>query len=365
MYAYFNNEETRSFNYDSDLWYLEGIPFELVDNPTKRVKTLNFIKIPQALIRQEIKRIIYIHLSQKALGTVQAEMSAINRFTKYLSEKYSNVVSLHEINRDLIEDYLIYTNTEATGRKSYAKELEHLKTVFNSAALILDDDKLDSLFFQDDIGKQPETIYKVYSDSELIRLNKAISEMNVQIARALVLHQMLGTRISETLILKQNAIYEGESGKWIIRIDQIKSRRTYEKVVNEDVRKLFDKACEYTNDKFGKQEYVFVSEKTPAIPMQYSRIQYLLMAMITKENLVDDKGERFGVGTHIFRHCFGKRLTEMNVDDVTIAKLLGHSNTSSVKYYRKIGNKVLSAETKGMRAAMDKTIQDLVGEWGD
>lgn len=49
-------------------------------------------------------------------------------------------------------------------------------------------------------------------------------------------------------------------------------------------------------------------------------------------------GELIGVGTHIWRHCYGKRLTEMHVDDVTIAKLLGHANTSNLKHYRKVGD---------------------------
>lgn len=181
----------------------------------------------------------------------------------------------------------------------------------------------------------------------------------------MTIHQLLGTRISETLSLRQDAIRQGESGKWLIRIDQVKSRRSYEKVINDDVRALFDKACSYTNDKFGKQEFVFVNEKNPADAMQYGRVQYQIMAMITKNNLTDDNGERFGVGTHIFRHCYGKKLTEMHVDDVTISKLLGHANTSSVRHYRKIGNEMLSQETKQMRDAMDDVLKDIMGDWDD
>ena len=362
--GYFNNEE-EVFNYESDVWYLQGIPITLKENPTKKVKSISFKKISQEHIREEVKKILYIHLSQKALGTVSAEITAINRFSSYLSERYSEVDSLHDIDRELMEEYLIHTNTEATGRKSYAKELHHLKTVLNTAANVLEDDDLDSLFYIDDIGNEPVRIYKVYSDAELVRLNKAIVEMDAQVARALTLHQLLGTRISETLSLKQSAVRLGETGKWLIRIDQVKSRRSYEKTINGDVKSLFDKACSYTNEKFGKQDYVFVNEKNPADAMQYGRIQYQIMAMITKNNLTDDNGEKFGVGTHIFRHCYGKKLTEMHVDDVTIAKLLGHANTSNVRHYRKIGNEMLSKETKQMRDAMDDVLKDIMSDWDD
>lgn len=360
--SFFNNEE-KIFNFNANIWYLKNIPIMLRINPTRRVKSINFQKISQEMIREEVKQILYIHLAQKALGTVLAELTAINRFSKYLEENYSEIESLVDIDREVIENYLIYTNTEATGRKSYSKELEHLKATFRSAANVLEEPQLAQLFYKDDIGKQPISVYKVYSDSELVRLNREIVNMDEQVARALIIHQMLGTRISETLTLTQNAVKKGITGQWLIRINQIKSKRNYEKVINEDVKLLFDKACRYTNEKYGVQKYVFVDEKNPREPMQYGQMQYQIMAMVTKKQLVDDHGEKFGVGTHIFRHCYGKKLTEMHVDDLTIAKLLGHLNTSSVKNYRRVSNALLSKETKGMRKDMDEIMKKIISEW--
>lgn len=362
--GFFNNEE-KIFNFNADIWYLNNIPITLRVNPTRRVKSINFQKISQEMMREEVKQILYIHLAQKALGTVIAELTAINRFSKYLEENYSEIESVVDIDREIIENYLIYTNTEATGRKSYSKELEHLKAIFRSAANVLEEPELAQLFYKDDIGKQSISVYKVYSDSELVRLNREIVNMDEQIARALIMHQMLGTRISETLTLTQDAVKKGVTGQWLIQIKQIKSRRGYEKVINKDVKQLFDRACKYTNEKYGPQKYVFVDAKNPEEPMQYSQIQYQIMAMVTKKHLVDDHGEKFGVGTHIFRHCYGKKLTEMHVDDLTIAKLLGHINTSSVKNYRRVSNEMLSKETKEMRDDMDEIMKNILNDWDD
>ena len=195
------------------------------------------------------------------------------------------------------------------------------------------------------------------------RLNAAIATCNEQFARAMILHQLLGTRISETLTLRQDAIREGENGALFLQIRQVKTGRTYEKAINEDVKRLFDRACEYTNCRHGIMEYVFVSETDPMMPMQYSTIQYRLMSMIREKDLRDDHGELFGVGTHIWRHCYGKRLTELHVDDVTIAKLLGHANTSSLRFYRKVGDQMMADETRAMRKAMDDTLTELIEAW--
>ena len=139
--------------------------------------------------------------------------------------------------------------------------------------------------------------------------------------------------------------------------------KTYQKAINDDVKSLFDKACDYTKETYGDREYVFVNDAEPDKPMQYGRIQYHIMAMVQKNDLRDDNGELFGVGTHIWRHCYGKRLTEMHIDDVTIAKLMGHANTSSLKYYRKIGNQMLAEETRDMRTSMDDMLKEIMSDW--
>lgn len=54
--------------------------------------------------------------------------------------------------------------------------------------------------------------------------------------------------------------------------------------------------------------------------------------MIHTEDLRDDTGQLFGFGTHMYRHYYGVKLTEMHLDDWTIARLLGHNNINNVQY---------------------------------
>lgn len=39
------------------------------------------------------------------------------------------------------------------------------------------------LFLDSDVPRNPEVLYKAYSDEELLRLNAAITEMNGQVAK--------------------------------------------------------------------------------------------------------------------------------------------------------------------------------------
>ena len=44
-------------------------------------------------------------------------------------------------------------------------------------------------------------------------------------------------------------------------------------------------------------------------------IQNRVMQMIRKNDIRDENGELLNFGTHTFRHCYGKKLTEMHIDD--------------------------------------------------
>lgn len=362
IYRYFF-PESKEFEFDSDKWWIESIPLEIKVNPVSTVKTLNFEGIPQLKIRAETKQAVYIHLSCVTLGTVMAELTAIRRFSNFIYETYPEVESLNEIDREVFERYLLHLNTADSSRKSYSTDLCHLRSLLITVGKINENKELETLIVREDLGKRKAVLYKTYSDSELKRLNAAIVNGDEQVARALFLQQMLGTRIGEVLTLRQNSISQSESGKYFIVINQIKTRRSYKKVINEEIRDLFNRACVYTNEKYGTQEYVFVDDKNPQKPMRYKKIQYHLMVMVQKNDLRDDSGELFGVGTHTFRRNYGQKLAEMHVDDSIIAKLLGHSNTSSLKNYRRLKNETLSAETRETRDRIDAQIRAVTGNW--
>lgn len=345
---------------EKDVWTLKKLDIPLMDNPIRRVDKINFKPITQRQMREEIKTVIFMELKNVAVGTVLAEMSAIKRFSKFLAERMPQVQSCKDVNRDVIESYLTYLNTEVI-KKSFRTELIYVKNLLELAGKVFDRSDLGELFFEGDIPSEVRTLYKSYSDDEMIRLNTHIVEMNEQVARALIIHQMLGTRISDTLTLPPDCLYQKDN-QYIIKIHQVKSRY-YEKPISDELAELIQKAISYTEERHGETPYIFVCEHDPSRPYQYSMIQNQVMGMIRQEDLRDDNGELFGFNTHLFRHTYGRKLTEMHLDDYTISRLLGHANTSSVKYYRKMSNSALERETREMRDSMDLILLDIIKEW--
>ncbi len=261
------------------------------------------------------------------------ELTAIRRLSKYLQQKYPKIHSCQEIDRELMEEYLVYLKTEDLSTKHFHSELTRLRALLEMVGKLCGYSQLEFLLLTRDIPPTPKAEFKSYSDEELKRLNAFLVKMDEQTAMMMAIHQMLGTRISDTLTIRTDCLYERD-GSTIIRIRQMKTHM-YEKEISEELAVLIRMAMDYTKGRFGETKYIFVNEKNPDRPLQYNAVQDRVIRMIHKEDIRDDEGRLFGFGSHMYRHCYGVKLTEMHLDDWTIAKLLGHSSVKNVRYYRK------------------------------
>ncbi|WP_287714604.1 tyrosine-type recombinase/integrase [Blautia sp.] len=360
---YFTQQEQEQDEIEKDVWDLNKIDINYKKNPIKNFQTINFTEIIQPDLREETKKAVYWHLQYEAIATIIKELTAVKRLSNYLAEKYRDIVSSEEINREILEEYLIYLRTETTGVKSYKADLTRLRALVETIGKLYGYEHLEKLFLSSDIPRLVQPEMKSYSDSELIRLNAGIAKLDEQADRIMVIHQMLGTRISDTLTLQTDCLYRHE-GHPMIKIQQMKTN-TYVKPISAELELLIQKAIEYTQKKYGKTVYIFVDDKNPMKPMQYNALQNRVMDIIFKMDLRDDKGELFGFGTHMFRHVYGIRLTEMHLDDWTIAKLLGHKTVRNVKYYRKMSLQIIADETREVREEMSRMIRANLAGWGE
>jgi integrase len=262
-----------------------------------------------------------------------------------------------------MEEYLVYLKTEDTSTKHFHGELTRLRSLLEAVGKICGFPQLENLILTRDIPPTPKAEFKSYSDAELKRLNAFLVKMDEQTARLMIIHQMLGTRISDTLTLKMDCLREVD-GSTVIWIRQMKTH-PYEKEISGELAELIRKAMDYTKERFGETEYIFVNEKEPTRPLQYNTVQYRVLHMIHKEDIRDDEGNLFGFGTHMYRHYYGVKLTEMHLDDWTIAKLLGHSSIKNVKYYRKMSNQLLADETRRARHKLSELILANLDGWDE
>lgn len=354
--------EDERMEVEKDVWEIRKLDIPVKENLIRNDLTLNFTRIPQPDIREETKKGIYVNLRSEAVDTIRKEIHAIQRFAGYLEEKYPRLHSCQEINREILEEYLVWFRTEIR-KKDYRAELTRLRSILDSIGKVYGYRHLQLLFLNTDIPSTPQAEFRTYTDWEIRKFNAAVAKLDIQIARLLVIHQMLGTRISDTLTLWTDCLFEQKQVP-MIRIRQMKTN-TYIKPINRELKELIELAIAETKKRYGETKYIFVREEDPTKPMKYGTLQGKIMAMIQKEQLKDGNGKLFGFNTHMFRHYYGSKITEMDLDDWTLAKLFGHKSIKSVKYYRRMSNHRLAEDTRAIRERKSQIIAEHLDGWGE
>lgn len=349
--------------FEKDIWSLERLSFPCRNNEISPGRMLNFTRIHQNPFREQVKQVFRMWIKEYAVNTLKGRIGAINKFSEFLYQHYRDVEEAGQMTRNIIEDYLIHDAIAESGKSCRKNNITTLKCLFVELGKISEAPFLQEIIVNSDIPSVPRCKFNSYTEEEQRLWSNAVEHMNEQVGRALVLHMLLGTRISEVLTLKQNCV-ERRGNVWWIRIDAQKSRH-YHKPITDEIKMLIDKAIDYTRTKYNRSLYVFVNSYNSEQPMMYSTIRKHMIKIIKTHDLRDRNGELFSPKTHIFRHCYGVKLTEMHLDDLIIAKLLGHANTDSLPYYRKIGNKIMAEETRKTREAMDILLLEIIKTWGE
>lgn len=77
------------------------------------------------------------------------------------------------------------------------------------------------------------------------------------------------------------------------------------------------------------------------------------------------KGWMLEQGITIVKEKKSVKLTEMHLDDWTIARLLGHKRLNNVQHYRKMSNQRMADETREVRQRMSDIIYMSLARWGE
>ena len=130
--------------------------------------------------------------------------------------------------------------------------------------------------------------------------------------------------------------------------------RKYKRPVSDQLVELIRKAIEVSEKEHPDSEYIFLQDNGKLYTD--SMLKYHVNIMIYENDIRDDKGNYFEFRTHRFRHTFGVKLTEMKLDDDSIARLLGHKDTRTIPHYRRLRNEALAEDTKAVRDEMNELL---------
>ena len=149
---------------EKDIWELEKLDIPIEQNPIYKTDTLNFTGILQEKIREEVKLAIYQHLKYEKLGTVKRELTSLRQFSRYLKEKQIRIQSCSEIDRELLEGYLIFKATNGSSGRGNSDDILKLRSILETVGKLCRYPQLEKLFLNTDIPPELEPEFRAYSD---------------------------------------------------------------------------------------------------------------------------------------------------------------------------------------------------------
>ena len=196
---------------------------------------------------------------------------------------------------------LVYIKTD-TGLTSvsYTTELSVLDNLLDEIGRELEIGNICNLFLSSDCRAYDNALPEAYSDAEIRKFNCALTKLKPQLGRCLIIHQMLGTRIEDTLTLRRDCLSE-KSGHYFITIIQQKTRK-YKRPVSDQLAELIRKAIEVSEKEHPDSEYIFLQDNGKLYTD--SMLKYHVNIMIYENDIRDDNGNYFEFRTHRYMYSY-------------------------------------------------------------
>ena len=327
-----------------DVWYSKNL--KIIDKIPKD-RYIHFEGIKIAHFKKLTKEYTLIRLNNTCFSTVSTLVYSICTFFEWLYEYDSKIDSLHQINRDIIECFLIWIKTKSGYSKQKTNNIIRItkqfldfgdmydKTNFPKKNLFLDSD------FTSVIKKEPNPL----TDEEFKECVRDIKVMDKKYGRFVYVLMLTGMRISELIFLTIDSLEKREDGKYQLVLHQFKTVSEYEKPTFEAIQKVIDLLVKSNIKQFGKKaKYVFVNSDNK--PFSESTINKHFKTALMQINAKDRNGKSLECNFHRFRSTIATNYVDATGNIEGTSKLLGHSNIKSLASYLSVKTDTVKKQLK-------------------
>ena len=252
---------------------------------------------------------------EKSSNTINGYRNDLTCFDRWLEEKYNCPAYLDDISEKDIEEFLMMLKDEKQYMPASRRRVSiSIRMFFRHA--------YKKKWCQEDITADMETIKVPQKERSYL------TEEEVMIFAAAIKHTLIrfvvltifysGLRVTESVNLRKEHV-NLETG--MITVIQGKGAKDRRIPISP---KLAELVADYQNWRVDS-EYFFATKKT-------GRVSKGRIDSVIKQTL-KSLGWNKKVTAHTFRHSFASRLVTMNVNIVSISKLMGHADIKATSVY--------------------------------
>lgn len=347
--------------FELDKWDVRNLPFRVNGiSPSRPRYTISFANIKQTGINRIAKKFVLQRLKTKQLSTCIDDLKGINMLSKFLSKNYSEIDSLEQLDRDIIEEYLGFINLDDNLKpRTKSTRIGVLKTFFDLCTMNQwNGAPRKTLIVSQDIKKKYRVLPKYYEDDVLLQINEHLEGLPIQIARMCYVIQNIGMRISELCNLKVDCLKNDSEGDGVLVYFQIKTRSYNRVPINENLVTTIKEAMKHSRNLYGENsEYVFMQDEKG--PISSDTFSYHMNQLMKKNNILDSTANIVRIKSHHFRATVATGYANKGMKPNMIRMLLGQKSLGTLKHYVEIFDETVAGALEEVIKHQDMMIQNI------
>lgn len=369
IHAFFQDLYDERNETEKDIWNVRKLGIDYNQSISTDC-TLNFTLVPTVfrdIVKKYIKNRLLIQESL-SWGSAIQNSAKLQVFFKFIQEKYPKWISLEELNRNDIEQFIEFLRTHPMGGNSHYKGQAPSDNYINRSISSLEvfieylqrfewseapTKPVRLLIFPEDKPKSPpksKENVKYISDFVWEQIINHIEKLPEDIRTIILLLEATGFRISDTCALKVDCLIQKEDGWWVVGEQRKVKNKTHRVPVSEEIAKVILTQLELTRRKssLGNNplNYLFPTYNgtRKGQPTSRENVVNNLNKIALENNIVDENGDIYRCKPHAFRHRFGVNLINNGMNILHVQKLMAHASPEMTLVYAQIHDTTLRKE---------------------
>lgn len=353
--------------YVKDIWDVRNLGIKYDTAVSRKRYTVNFTCIKQPWLKIIVKEYVYYRLQCRTVASVLDDLKSLRIFSEFLDCSYSEIKSLSEINRNIIEDYFSFLNSKGFVTTTYNHRVSALRTFFNVGNMMdLDGVPSKPLIMYSDYRKTVHKFPKYFSYNELKQMNDHIGDLPIQIGRIFFVLENCGMRVSDICsstiyIGKQYCLEKNSDNEYIFTYYMPKTRKYNTIPITEIVGNVIEEAIADSKRQYGPEcKYIFAASKDTPIGVETFSLQ--MNNMSSKFNLKKDDGTPLRIKGHTFRGTLATQYANCGIGMDVIRMMLGQEKIGVLKHYVTIHSDTMISYMKPILDKCNNMIKNIGNE---
>lgn len=362
IYQYVQEKHKKAVpEWEKDIWDVEALPFHIEKSKSRNRRILNFTNIFPLSFRTAAKQYILARLKLRKYSTVCDDMKALKEFSLFLQRDYKDLTSLEQVDRSVIESYILYLKGKCLAPITFKQRIGFLRTFFEMGAYMeIAHMPRENLIFRNDYRKNIRLLPEVIPEIVLDQLHQYLYQLPRPVQICTTLLENIGMRPNEICQLKWDCLKMDSNGYAYLEYFQSKTQCFNRIPLSDQLTDIIKEQQQRTLEQFAAPQYLFQIKEDK--PIGQETIARWLNLLSYNNQITDQAGKIYRFKLHHFRHTVATRYAREGMSPGMLREMLGHKSIRAMMHYIEFHKTLNSQKVLEFEKHENQFLKDALGQ---